>query len=126
MGIAIDGAEHMFVADPYNHRVQVYDITSGTPVYSATLGIPGECGSDDDHFCYPWRVATDSLDQLYVADADNGRVQQCIYSGGWSCALFDSGLFRPRGITVDSSDNVFISDTETGNNRIRKCVVGFR
>ena len=112
---------------PYNQRVQVYDLTGGTPVYSTTIGVPydpniGGCLSDNNHFCYPWRVAVDSLDQLYVADSDNGRVQKCTYSSGWSCALFDSGLSFPRGITVDGSDNVYIADTDNG--RIRKCVSG--
>jgi streptogramin lyase len=121
-GIAFDTDGRMFVSDANNQRVQVYDLTSGSPVYSTTLGITGIPGGDNGHFNQPWRIALDSLNQLYVADSGNGRVQQCTYAGGWSCVPLDSGLNYPRGLTVDGSNNVYIADTD--NSRIRKCTSG--
>jgi hypothetical protein len=121
-GIAIDAIGRMFVSDKNNHRVQVYDLTSGSPVYSATLGVAGEPGADNSHFNQPWRLALDSLDRLVVADSGNGRVQQCAYAGGWSCTTLDSGLNHPQGLTVDGNDTVYIADTDS--HRIRKCPSG--
>lgn len=118
-GIAFDSTGRMFVSDTNNQRVQVYTFTDDSPVYSATIGVTGESGDDNDHFNFPYRLAVDSSDQLYVVDQGNNRVQQCTFSGGWTCAAFDSGLNVPQGITVDGGDNVYVADTFNGN--IRKC-----
>jgi peptide/nickel transport system substrate-binding protein len=113
-GIAFDSAGRMFVSSAYDQEVQVYDLTSSSPVYSTTIG-----GGESGMFNQPRRIAIDSADQLYVADSGNGRVQKCAYSSGWSCETLDSGLNSPQGLVLDSSDNVYIADTE--NARIRKC-----
>jgi hypothetical protein len=118
-GIAFDTSGRMFVSDSNNQRVQVFDLTSGSPVYSTTIGMTGECVNDATHFCQPRRIALDSLDQLYVADSGNNRVQKCTYAGVWSCVTLDPGLNIPQGLAVDVDDNVYIADTE--NARIRKC-----
>ena len=118
-GIAFDRVGRMYVSDTNNHRVQVYTFTAGSPVYSATIGITGESGSDNDHFNSPLRLAVDSSNRVYVVDQGNNRVQRCTFSGGWACATFDSGLNSPQGITVDGDDKVYIADTS--NYRIRKC-----
>ncbi len=113
-GIACNSEELLFVSDSNNQRVQVYDLTSGSLVYSTTIG-----GDGSNLFNQPRRIAVDSLDQLYVADSGNGRIQKCIYAAGWSCAPLDTGLNNPQGLTVDSNDNVYIADTDNG--RVRKC-----
>jgi peptide/nickel transport system substrate-binding protein len=118
-GIAFDSAGHLFVSDANNHRIQVYDLSSGSPVYSATMGITGEPGNDNDHFNYPNRIAMDSINRLYITDSGNNRIQQCIFSDGWTCTPFDSGLNLPQGLTIDGSNNVYIADSNNG--RIRKC-----
>jgi len=118
-GIAFDSIGRMYVSDTNNHRVQVYTFTAGVPVYSATIGVTGIAGDDNDHFSSPHRLAVDSSDRLYVTDRDNNRVQRCEFSGTWTCTVFDSGLGGPQGIAVDGSDNVFIADLYNG--RIRKC-----
>jgi len=43
-GIAIDSANHLFVSDSDNHRIQVFDISGGSPVYSTTIGTTGVSG----------------------------------------------------------------------------------
>jgi uncharacterized protein YjiK len=118
-GVAFDNSGRLYVSDGNNHRVQVYDSTSGSPVYSTTIGVTGVSGNDNSHFNSPLRIAVDSSNRLYVADAGNNRVQRCTFSGNWSCSTFDSGLNNPQGIAVDGSNNVYIADTY--NWRIRKC-----
>jgi sugar lactone lactonase YvrE len=119
-GIAFDGAGRMYVSDTNNHRVQVYTFSGGSPVYHSTIGVTGQPGSDASHFNFPYRMAVDSSNRIYVTDRDNNRVQRCTLSGTWTCTTFASGLNGPQGITIDGSNNVFIADTYNG--RIRKCL----
>jgi hypothetical protein len=121
-GIAFDSAGRMFVSDSNNHRVQIYDMASGSPVYSTTIGTTKIPGSGSNQFNTPYHIAVDGSDQLYVADYGNDRVQRCTFSASWSCTTLDGALNNPRGISVDSSNNIYIADTDNG--RIRKCASG--
>jgi sugar lactone lactonase YvrE len=59
--IAIDSLDRLYVADSFNHRVQIFDISEPlSPTYAATLGITGEC-DQCNHLCKPMGVADDSL-----------------------------------------------------------------
>ena len=69
-GVAVD-ANYLYVADRWNHRVQVF--ARGTRSYVATLG---SYGSGNGQFWEPTDVAVDTLGNLYVADFVNTRVQQ--------------------------------------------------
>lgn len=128
-GLAFDSAGLMYVSDSNNHRVQIYDISSGTPVYNATLGITGSPGDTDTQFNGPYQIAFDNLDRLYVVDRFNHRVQRCVYeSSDWTCSTFlgETGvpgddlthLNSPWGIGINS-DQIFIADFQ--NARVLKC-----
>jgi sugar lactone lactonase YvrE len=101
---------------------------------------------DADSLCGPSGVALDSHDNLYIADFSNNRVLEYItpltasatagsgdmtadlvFGQGASGTAFTvnasnnggisgTSLSGPRGVAVDGSDNVYISDT--GNNRV--------
>ncbi len=82
--------------------------------------------------CAPWAIAVDALGNVYITDSGNNRVRKVNTSGvisnfaGTNSAGFsgDGGaatsaqLNSPRGIAIDASGNIYISDY--GNNRIRK------
>ena len=128
--IAFDSAGSMYIADRYNHRVQVYDMSGPTPVYSTTIGETGVSGTDNAHFNEPVHLAFDGVGRLYVLDKNNYRVQRCVYTSAWSCSLFfgETGLpgtdtshlsqLWVSGLTIKDSD-LYIADT--GNNRVLKC-----
>jgi hypothetical protein len=128
-GIAFDSAGLLYVSDTWNHRIQVYDISGGTPVYSETIGETGVSGSDNAHFDQPSQIAFDSSDRLYVMDTGNYRVQRCEYAVGWSCTTFLGVTGVPGddlthmgwayGITIDGADNIFVADGD--NFRVLKC-----
>ena len=117
-GLAFDSAGHLFVADTWRHRIQVYDIISGTPVYSGTLGVTDVPSSTLGYFNAPHRLSVNSQDRLLVADRDNNRVQRCEYAAGWTCELMDGDVGSPEGVGVGADDNVYITDY--WNNRVRK------
>lgn len=128
-GIALDRAGKLYVSDSGNHRIQVYTITSGAPVYHSTIGETGVSGSDASHFNFPGHLAVDSGNRLYVADTLNQRVQRCALAGSsWTCTTFHgtgvSGdgtdqLNEPWGVALDSAGNVWIADSR--NARVKKC-----
>lgn len=129
--IAFDSAGRMYIADRYNHRIQVYDMSGPSPVYSATLGVTGESGTDSAHFNEPVYLAFDGTGRLYVMDKSNYRVQRCAYAvGAWTCTTFFGETGVPgndvhhlapgwtNGLAIKGSD-LYIADTV--NNRVLKC-----
>ena len=84
-GLAFDEGENMlYVADTDNHRIQVFEIISGTICPSGTDEIIdgvcfveefGSSGSADGKFNSPSGLALDDNGMLYVADTDNHRIQ---------------------------------------------------
>lgn len=134
-GIAIDQQGQIYVADTYNHRIEVF-APDGTLVRNF-----GGQGNGLDQFYEPRGLAFDSQGNLYIADTWNARVVK--YSAdlrpiaSWGSGDMDLGdgrratitegdparnaaaplgFFGPRGIAVDAADNVYIADT--GNKRI--------
>ncbi len=133
-GIAFGPGGYLYVSDQQNHRIQIYDVT-GTPNYIATIGETGVTHTDNSGFNQPMQIAFDSLQQLYVMDWANQRVQLCTSSSpwtAWNCAPFfgvtgESGndashLNWAMSIGIDSSDNIFLGDGL--NFRVLKCNTG--
>ena len=68
-------------------------------------------------------MAIDSSGNIYVADANNNRIQKFdnsqTYVTQWGSTGTGSGQFSsPSGVAVDSSGNVYVTDYE--NNRVEK------
>ena len=138
LGVAVDGAGNVYVADTYNRAVR--KITADGVV--TTLAGGGSTGSTDGtgnaaRFNVPQGVAVDGAGNVYVADAGNHAVRK-ITPGGVVTTLanlgsgssngtgsFDSPpidipppVLSKSGIAVDHAGNVFVADTY--NNLIRK------
>lgn len=86
VAVAIDGAGHVYVADPDNNRVlgwpDVAALTTNSPA-TLVIGQPdmasGACNQGVSNpsgstLCAPFGVAVDSAGNLYVGDANNSRV----------------------------------------------------
>ncbi|MGB9940271.1 6-bladed beta-propeller [Methanosarcina sp.] len=83
----------------------------------------GSYGSSDGQFKTPIGIDVDSLDNIYVADFGNHRIQKFDSNGNfitrWGSEGTGTGQFKyPRDVAVDSSDNVYVA--EERNNRIQK------
>src|SRR5207244_1693590 len=99
-------------------------------------GLPGVPGTSDGigsvaRFNDPHEIAIDASGTLYVADAQNNAIRKITSSGAVSTLAglagtrgssdgtgTDARFQRPEGLVLDSSGNVYVSDT--GNNTIRK------
>lgn len=135
-GIACDSAGIVYIGDTENHRIR--KITSAGVV--TTLAGSGTATFADGSgtaasFKNPVGVAIDSTGNVYVADTGNQIIRK-ITSAGAVTTLAGTGsattptigsangtgasasFYTPIGISVDSSSNVFVADTN--NRAIRK------
>ena len=130
--VAVDSAGNVYVGDTNNHRIRKI-----TPLGEVTtLAGNGKAGNTNGvgvnaSFNYPWGVAVDSMNNVYVADTGNSMIRKISPDGtvktfaGNGKASFADGpgpqaMFQyPRGIAIDKEEGtVYVADTN--NQRIRK------
>jgi uncharacterized protein (TIGR03437 family) len=127
-GVAVDAAGNIYVADTQGRRIVEY---SAGGVYTTIAGngygeFSGDNGPGPNAALYdPMGLALDSSGNVYIADTFNGRIRKVTPSGiintiAGTGALYFSGdggpanqaaMYFPHGVAVDSSGNVYITDT---------------
>jgi hypothetical protein len=133
-GVAVDTAGILYVADTDNDTIREI-LPSG--LVSTLVGLANNSGAADGtgsaaRFNSPSAVAVDLSGNIYVADTDNFTIRMVVAAtgevstlaglagtsgsvdGGGSAARF----YAPAGIAVDSSDNLYVADTN--NHTIRQ------
>jgi trimeric autotransporter adhesin len=133
--VAVDSAGNLYIADFYNSRVRKVS-SAGVITTIAGNGSAGFTGDGGQatvaQIGRPIGVAIDSAGTLYIADYKNCQVRKVTAAGMITAAAgTGTGGFNGDGIpasvarvgsvmgvTVDSSGNLFIADTN--NDRIRK------
>ena len=130
-GVAVDSAGSLYIADAGNNRIR--KVSKGvitTVAGNGTLGFGGDGGPATNAQLYgPEGVAVDSAGNIYIADMDNNRIRKVsngvittAAGNGTQGFSGDNGpatsaeLYRPEGIAVDATGNLYIADT--WNNRI--------
>jgi streptogramin lyase len=132
-GITIDSSNNLFVCDNGNQTIRKI-----TPVGVVTTfaGTAGSVGSTDGtgsnaRFRNPLAITIDSSNNLFVCDSSNQTIRKITPvgvvttfagtagSGGTTDGTGSAARFNnPTGITIDSSNNLFVCDS--GNQTIRK------
>ncbi|MBL9214710.1 MAG: immunoglobulin domain-containing protein [Opitutaceae bacterium] len=127
VGIAVDAAGNLYVADTGNHTVRKV-----TPegVVTTLAGSPREPGSADGtgaaaRFFLPTGVAVDGAGMVFVADRGNHLIRKIAPDGSVSTvagfvgesgdaddSVADARFAPPWGIAVDASDNLYVTDQE--------------
>ena len=143
-GLSVDSSGNVYIADENNYVIRMVDTTN---TIHTIAGVQGQCNYGGDggpgteaHLCYPVGVAVDSTNKyLFIADSSNCRVRELqltgskdinTYAGNGTCGFSGDGgsalsaeLNRPDGVAVDSSDNLYIADTD---NYVIRCVLGVK
>lgn len=112
-GITVADDGRIYVADTWNHRIQVFD-SDGT--FLSKWGTYGQTSSAAVLLYGPRDVAVDAAGQVYVTDTGNKRVmvydQEGTYLTQWgSSGIGPSEFEEPVGIAVDAEGNTYVADT---------------
>jgi uncharacterized protein (TIGR03437 family) len=134
-GVAVDSAGNLFIVDLPNNRIRK---VAPSGIISTVAGNGTCCYSGDGgpatsaQLSGPWGAAVDSAGNLYISDESNNRIRKVVpggtistvagngtagYSGDGGPAT-SAQLYRPMGVAVGSTGNLYIADS--GNQRIRK------
>jgi DNA-binding beta-propeller fold protein YncE len=111
IGVAIDAAGRVIVADTYNDRLRAIgpDGTVSTlAAHTAPGAVDGETGQSP--FTTPSGVAVDAAGQIYVADTGSGLVRRLDSAGTVTTLGLYAGGLRPIGVAVSPGGEVYITD----------------
>ena len=124
-GVAVDPEGSIYLLDVAGSRVRVRKVDKGTGLISTLGSVRQEANS----------ISWDGRDGLlitggnrvYRVDAGTGRTETVAGTGARGCSgdggpAVGASLDEPHGAATDGSGSLYISDT--GNNRIRKVVLG--
>jgi sugar lactone lactonase YvrE len=136
-GIAVDSKSNVYVADSGNCAIREVTPAGRLLVFAGTIG---SCGSADGtgaaaRFDWPYALAIDGMDNVYVADANNRTIRKITPAGVVSTLAGTPGNFGtfdgvgplaqfsdPVGIGIDSLGNLYVTDwpLDFGGPAIRK------
>lgn len=136
-GTALDGLGNLYIADTYNDRVRIVNLTSGsinTYAGDGNYGMAGDGGpATAAELWAPWEVTMDASHNLYITDNNNNKIREVTFSSGIINTLAGNGtggfsgdggpaiaaeLNFPQGTAIDGFGNLYFADM--ANNRIRK------
>ena len=112
-GIAIDRETHrVYVTDTLANRVYVLDADG------KVLRSFGKRGGEKGEFNFPIEVQV-KKGVVMVVDAMNFRIQLFDRDGNFQAQIGASGdpaggIYRPKGIGIDSEDHIYVVDSELG------------
>jgi DNA-binding beta-propeller fold protein YncE len=118
----------VYDADKYNGLV-IYKVPDTPPPKLSALPeavsnmFEGGRGTGKGEFDSPVGIAVDRNGNLFVSDANNGRIEKFSPTGTFLEIIGTKGsgqgqLGAPNGIAVDSAGNIYVADA--GNHRVQK------
>jgi sugar lactone lactonase YvrE len=136
IGLALDGAGNLYIADASNYRVRRVHLATGiitTVAGNGRNGYSGDGGAATDaRLAYVYSVAVDTAGKLYIGDNNyrvrvvdpNSRKIETVvgngnygYSGDGGPAR-DAQLSTPMGLALDGHGHLYIADAD--NQRVRR------
>ncbi len=113
IGIAVDRAGRVIVADTYNDRIRAIEPDGTVRTLAGSTG-PGwtDGQGQDARFHTPSGVAVSATGDILVADTGNGVVRVIDASGRVTAApwTYPEGLWRPVGIATSPAGDIYVTD----------------
>ncbi|HSY35669.1 MAG TPA: hypothetical protein VK814_07970 [Acidobacteriaceae bacterium] len=136
-GMALDSTGNIYIADAASEVIRKVTVSTGIITTVAGTGSGGYSGDNGPavsaQLNFPFGIAIDSANNLYIADRGNNVIRKVTAStgiittiaGNGSAAFSGDGglaalasLYGPENIAIDASGNLFVADFE--NSRIRE------
>jgi mucin-19 len=129
LGVAVDSAGSVYVADTGNNRIRKIDTNSNVATLAGSTQGSANGQGTSAQFYFPQGLVVDSAGSVYVADTGNNRIRKIDINSnvttlagstsGFANGLGTAAQFNvPYGVAVDSAGSVYVADQL--NNRIRK------
>ncbi len=117
MGIAIDAAGNLYVADTFNHRIRKISLAgvvttlagSGTSSFADGIGTAAS-------FSAPRNITVDSSGNIYVADTFNKKIRKITLVNVVTTVAVDTQFVFPKGVAINSFGDIYVS----GSDKIKK------
>jgi hypothetical protein len=126
--IAFDASDNLYIADTDNHRIRRVDQATGIITTIAGDGVAGFAGDGGPataaQMRFPRGVAIGPDDTIYLSDSNSNRIRTIdgagiittilgngapVHSGDGGLAV-DGAVNQPRGLVVDATGNLYLSD----------------
>jgi sugar lactone lactonase YvrE len=113
LGVATDGAGHLFIADNSNNEIRQVELATGqVTTLAGHTGFPvtlvdGQGASAS--FASPQGLASDGAGNLYVADNGNRVVRKIVIATG-DVTTFVAGFDNVVDVTSDGAGNLYVVD----------------
>jgi DNA-binding beta-propeller fold protein YncE len=151
VGVAVDGAGNVFIADTWNNAIKEWMAARNnvTTLVSSGLNQPQRVAVDAAGNVYvadlwnyaikeytppnsnvvtlvtglslPVGVAVDGAGDVYIADMANGAIDEWTVANSNLVTLISLGLNNPNDVAVDRAGNVYIADS--GNGAIKEWIM---
>jgi len=124
--IAVDSSSNAYVADTGNDTVRMITPAGVVTTLAGQAGVSGSSdGSGSALFNHPAGIAVDGGGNAYIADTNNNTIRKLVIASGAVTTLAGqagvsgsangtgtAATFNgPSGITVDTTGNIYVSDT---------------
>ena len=131
--LAVGASGNIFVADTLNSTIREVTPAGVVTTFAGKAGVTGSANGTGSaaRFFQPQGLAADSAGNLYVGDTGNDTIRKispsaavttlagmALVSGSADGTGNAARFFGPRGVTVDESGNVYVTDTI--NETVRK------
>jgi len=127
VGVVVDSSDNLIVSDLQQHVIRKIAADGSSTAFAGANGVPGAVDGTGStaRFSSPARMVQDSSGNMFVADRDNSLIRKITSAGvvsvfaGSGAEGSDDGIgvaasfTQPAGITIDASDNLYVSDIFT-------------